>query len=118
MAAAAAKLAEEAERERKREAIRARIAATKAGKAEGEAGGHAGGGQEAAVEDEKERKRCASSFSFLQQIVSIDSCLPFAPPAFKPDLRSGGPCRQRPAISMVAGAKRRWRAPGAVQRGH
>jgi hypothetical protein len=94
MAAGAAKLAEEMERERKREAIRARITAVRAGKAEGEVGGQAGGGQEAsgasenvrstAEEEEKERKRCASSFSLLQQIVSSDSCLPFVPPAFKP----------------------------------
>ena len=87
MAAAASKLAEEVERERKREAIRARIAAARAGKAEGEVGGQAGGGQQTPGDSEKvrsteeeegkERKRCTSSFSLLQHIVSSDSVSAF-----------------------------------------
>ena len=87
MAAAATKLAEEVERERKREAIRARIAAARAGKAEGEVGGQAGGGQQTPGDSEKvrsteeeegkERKRCTSSFSLLQHIVSSDSVSAF-----------------------------------------
>ena len=69
----------------------------------------------------RRRGRSASGARHLSPSCNISSrvtpCLPFVPPAFKPDLRSGGPCRQRPALSMVAD-RRRTRALGAVHRGH